>query len=152
MSTPIIGAAPENVVRFTIYGEPKSKQRARVTARGTYTPAETREAEQRVREAWTETNSEPFTYQVVVTIDFFNGNKRRRDLDNMAKLVLDALNKVAYADDFQVVELNLRKFFTTRERARTEISLNEVIEWPCETETVRTIRTTRSGLRTLRGD
>lgn len=152
MAAPVVGVAPEKVVRFTIRGEPKSKQRPRVTARGTYTPAETREAEQRVRQAWTETNTEPYAYQVIVSIDFFNGNKRRRDLDNMAKLVLDALNKHAYEDDYQVVALNLQKFFTTREKARTVVTLAEVIEWPCETETVRTVPGTRSRLRTLRGD
>ena len=148
----VLSAAPEKVVRFTIDGEPKSKQRARVTARGTYTPTETREAEQRVRTAWEQTNADPFEYQVIVTIDFFNGNKRRRDLDNMAKLVLDALNKVAYADDYQVVGLNLRKIFTTRDQARTVVTLSEVIEWPCETETIPTIPSTRPGLRSLRGD
>lgn len=132
----MITRGPEKVVRFTVPGEPRSKQRARVTARGTFTPTETRQAEQRVRQAWALTRAEPFPYQVVVTIDFYNGNRRRRDLDNMAKLVLDALNKVAYADDYQVVGLNLRKIFTTRDRARTEICLAEVIEWPCETETV----------------
>ena len=152
MTTPIVATAPEKLVRFTIRGEPKSKQRPRVTARGTYTPAETREAEQRIRTAWAETQAEPFTYQVVVTIDFYNGNKRRRDLDNMAKLVLDALNKVAYADDYQVVGLNLRKIFTTHDQARTVVTLSEVIEWPCETETIRTIPGTRSRLRSLRGD
>lgn len=152
MITPIAGTKPEKVVRFTMFGEPKSKQRPRVTARGTYTPKETQEAEQRVRAAWRQTQAEPFTYQVVVTIDFFNGNKRRRDLDNMAKLVLDALNKVAYADDYQVVGLNLRKIQTTQDQARTVISLAEVIEWPCETQTVRKISDTRSRLRTLRGD
>lgn len=152
MTAPVVGVPPEKVVRFTIRGEPRSKQRPRVTARGTYTPAETREAERAVLAAWTETNAEPFTYQVVVSVDFFNGNKRRRDLDNMAKLVLDALNKHAYADDYQVVALNLRKFFTTRDKARTVVTLAEVIEWPCETETVRTIPGTRSRMRTLRGD
>ena len=148
----ISGQTPDNVVCFTIPGEPKSKQRPRVTARGTYTPAETKEAEQRVQAAWTETGADPFAFQVIVTIDFFNGNKRRRDLDNMAKLVLDALNKHAYADDFQVVGLNLRKISTTKELARTEIRLHEVIEWPCETETIRTIPGTRSRLRSLRGN
>lgn len=146
-----VSAAPNKLVRFTIWGEPKSKQRPRVTARGTYTPEETREAEHRVQAAWAQTKAEPFTYQVVVSIDFFNGNKRRRDLDNMAKLVLDALNKVAYADDYQVVCLNLRKINTTHERARTVVTLAEVIEWPCETETVRKIPGTRSRLRALRG-
>lgn len=132
----IVSAEPRKVVRFTIPGEPKSKQRARVTARGTYTPKETVEAERKVGEAWRATGSEQFAFQLLVEIDFYNGNRRRRDLDNMAKLVLDALNKVAYADDYQVVELNLRKFMTTPEHARTVITLTEVIEWPCETETV----------------
>lgn len=152
MNTPIAGAAPEKVVRFTIFGEPKSKQRPRVTARGTYTPKETVDAEARVREAWHALACAPFQNQLLVEIDFYNGNKRRRDLDNMAKLVLDALNKVAFSDDYQVVELNLRKFHTTHDRARTVISLSEVIEWPCETETVRKISGKGSRLRALRRD
>lgn len=35
-----------------------------------------------------------------------------RDIDNLAKLVLDALNGIAYVDDRQVVELRLRKRFS----------------------------------------
>jgi len=35
-----------------------------------------------------------------------------RDIDNLAKLVLDALNGVAYVDDRQVVELRLRRKFS----------------------------------------
>lgn len=129
-------AAPEKVARFIIRGEPKSKQRARVTARGTFTPAETKQAEQLIALTYKRLQCQRFDYQVVMTIDFYNGNRRRRDLDNMAKLVLDALNGIAYADDHQVVELNLRKIHTTPEHARTVITLTEVIEWPCETKTV----------------
>lgn len=51
----------------------------------------------------------------------------------MAKLVLDALNKEAYEDDVQVIELNVRKIFTERERARSIITLREMIEPPAET-------------------
>lgn len=135
----VAGVTPNKTVRFTVYGEPKSKQRPRVTARGTYTPEETREAEHKVRAAWQKTQAEPFTYQVVASIDFFNGNRRRRDLDNMAKLVLDGLNKVAYADDHQIVALQLRKFFCVPERARVEITLAEVIEWPHEHQIIQTV-------------
>lgn len=129
-------AAPEKVARLTIKGEPKSKQRARVTARGTFTPYETKAAQQLIGFTYRRLALPPFEHQVVVTIDFYNGNKRRRDIDNMAKLVLDALNGVAYADDYQVVGLNLRKIHTTPEHARTVITLIEVIEWPCEAKTV----------------
>jgi Holliday junction resolvase RusA-like endonuclease len=103
-----------------------------VTRYGAYTPKETIVAEDRIRQVWRSLNTEQFPYSVLVSIDFFNGNKRRRDLDNMAKLVLDALNKEAYVDDNQIVALELRKFFCAPERARTEIMLTEVIEWPHE--------------------
>ena len=147
-----IMAGPPKAVSFTVAGEPRSKQRARVTARGTYTPAETRQAERVIASAFRKTGCEPFQFPVLVEVHFYNGNKRRRDLDNMAKLVLDALNKVAYADDYQVVELNLRKIHTTPDQARTVINLIEVIEWPCETKTVREIPGSRLRLRSLRGD
>jgi Holliday junction resolvase RusA-like endonuclease len=126
------GVAPSKVVRFTVFGEPRSKQRPRVTRYGAYTPKETLEAETRFQEVWRSLNTEPFQYNILVAIDFFNGNRRRRDLDNMAKLVLDALNKEAYADDHQIVALELRKFYSSKDRARTEITLTEVVEWPDE--------------------
>ena len=128
----IAGVTPDKVVRFEVPGEPKSKGRPRVTQRGTYTPKETLEAERKVRTYWQKTGASQFQYQLLVEIDFYNGNRRRRDLDNMAKLVLDALNRHAYEDDNQVVELNLRKFYTYKERARTVITLREIIEHPVE--------------------
>lgn len=132
----IQGVTPSNTVRFTVQGEPRSKQRPMVTKRGTFTRPETVEAERVVREHWRELGLPKFQHNVLVSIDFYNGNKRRRDLDNMAKLVLDALNKEAYEDDFQVVELNARKFFTDKESARTVIELREVVLWPDERETI----------------
>jgi len=42
-----------------------------------------------------------------VRIFFYRKNNIRRDIDNMAKLILDALNKVAWADDHQIDELIL---------------------------------------------
>lgn len=128
----IQGNPPDKVVRFTVYGEPRSKQRPRVTKRGTYTPKETIVAEQAVKDKWRERNADQFEHQVVVSIDFYNGNRRRRDLDNMAKLVLDALNGEAFDDDYQVIELNVRKFYTEKHRARTVVTLSEVIEFPLE--------------------
>lgn len=40
-----------------------------------------------------------------VELQFHCGDWLRRDLDNMAKLVMDALNSVVWADDAQVVGL-----------------------------------------------
>jgi Holliday junction resolvase RusA-like endonuclease len=126
------GVTPSAVTRFTVFGEPRSKQRPRVTRYGAYTPKETLQAEDKIRQIWRSLETDPFAHSLLVSIDFYNGNRRRRDIDNMAKLVLDALNKEAYGDDNQIVALELRKFFTSPDRARTEITLTEVIEWPDE--------------------
>ncbi len=126
------GASPVRVVKFVVPGEPRSKQRPRVTTRGTFTPKETIERERAVRDAWYGRGEPRFEHQVVIEIDFFNATRHRRDIDNMAKLVLDGLNGVAFVDDHDVVGLNLTKRYTTIGRPRTEVVIREVILWPDE--------------------
>ena len=46
------------------------------------------------------------------------------DVDNLAKFVLDALNKVLFEDDSQVVELNCKKLFG---EPRTTVRLTEIV-------------------------
>lgn len=49
---------------------------------------------------------------------------KKPDADNIAKSILDGLNGVAYADDKQVVELSVKKYYGTLERV--EIDIQEV--------------------------
>lgn len=49
---------------------------------------------------------------------------KKPDIDNIAKAVLDALNEVAYRDDAQVVELQMRKKYS--DRPRLEICIEEL--------------------------
>jgi len=147
---PIQGNPPDRVVRFTVPGEPRSKQRPRVTSKGTFTPKETMEAERKVRDHWRALNEEPFQYHVLVELEFYNGNKRRRDLDNMAKLVLDALNGEAYDDDFRVVEMNLTKRSTSKDKARTVVVLREIIEWSDEANNIQPLLVEGLGMPPLR--
>lgn len=95
-------------------GEPKSKQRPRFSRGHAYTPKETIEAEKAVREAYLEAGGILFEGVVKMELVFALSNRRRRDADNMAKLVMDALNKVAYHDDNQVVELITKKVRSPR--------------------------------------
>lgn len=37
---------------------------------------------------------------------------KKPDLDNVAKIVCDALNGVAYKDDAQIVDLKVHKYFS----------------------------------------
>lgn len=42
-------------------------------------------------------------------LDGYEQHTKRPDVDNLGKAVLDALNGIAFADDSQIVQLNLRK-------------------------------------------
>ncbi len=46
------------------------------------------------------------------------------DLDNITKSVLDALNKISFNDDSQIVSLHLHKFYS--EEPRTEITIEDM--------------------------
>jgi Holliday junction resolvase RusA-like endonuclease len=127
------GDPMQRVAEFTVYGEPISKSRARFTNRGSkshsYTPERTREGERLMREAFLEVapDHEPdseFAYSVRAL--FYNGTRQRRDVDNMLKLVLDALNGHAWTDDTQVVEVSARKILVPKGEARTEVAIYEV--------------------------
>lgn len=50
---------------------------------------------------------------------------KKPDSDNIAKIVLDSLNKIAFNDDAQVVELTVVKKWT-EEQERIEFELEEV--------------------------
>ena len=50
---------------------------------------------------------------------------KKPDSDNIAKIVLDSLNKIAFDDDAQVVELTVVKKWT-EEQERIEFELEEV--------------------------
>ena len=50
---------------------------------------------------------------------------KKPDIDNIAKCVLDALNKLAYRDDTQVVTLRMEKHYG--EIPRVEVEIEEII-------------------------
>lgn len=114
------------MIEFTLQGEPKSKSRPRFSKHGhAYTPKATREAEIAVQLAWELSGGQKLVGPVVLECVFYLGSKRRVDCDNLGKLVLDALNKHAFDDDSQIVDLRLQKIFTVKEKARTTIKITQ---------------------------
>lgn len=125
-----------NSVFYSIPGEPKGKGRPRFTRQGgfvkTYTPEETVSYEDHVRNEYRlAAQGRTFTGEVHMTIDcYFSIPKRtskkksalmvsgqirptkKPDADNIAKIIADALNNVAYKDDTQIVELIVRRWYT----------------------------------------
>lgn len=119
--------SPNLIASFTVNGEPASKARPRFDGRGekgkVFTPAKTHAAEQQVAKAYLEATHKRFTdedalYRVEAT--FYCGTRQRRDVDNMLKLLLDGLNKWAWPDDSQVMEISGTKKFVSKDEARTE--------------------------------
>jgi len=86
-----------------------------------YTPKETKQAERLFKEeAKKYAPTKPLEGPLVVYLDFYKLKPKsyaknvvywtkKPDIDNMAKLVLDAMNKIFFIDDSQVVELNITK-------------------------------------------
>ena len=104
-------------LEFEFPGEPVAKQRPRVTRGGasgprTYTPNKTLIAERQV--AWTFRHFYPSVlvdddHDFKVTLEFYIGSKRRIDIDNLVKTILDGLNGVVWKDDSQVTDLRAQK-------------------------------------------
>lgn len=131
-----------------IYGKPFGKQRPRVTQRGgyasAYTPKETVSYETLIRSEYVRQSNKFYESGVPLKLmirAFFEipasfGKRKtenalndvirpckKPDWDNIGKIVADALNKVAYADDSQIVNARVIKRYS--DRPRVEITLEE---------------------------
>lgn len=130
-------------ITITIPGQPQGKGRAKVSTRGgfarAYTPEKTAAYENLIKLAY---GSNPkLEGSIAVTIlayyiipKSFNKSKQdlaisgkirpttKPDADNIAKVVCDALNKIAYNDDSQIVSLSVMKSYS--QIPKVEIILN----------------------------
>lgn len=128
---------------FTIPGKPVGKGRPRFTRAGiAYTPKETKEYEKHIKEAYMAKfgNLEPFDGAVwmVITANFQIPKSDKKeirlqkekniirptikvDADNIAKIIMDGLNGIAYLDDKQVIDLSVYKRYATEPRVIVQI-------------------------------
>jgi len=127
------------MIEIWIPHEPVSKQRPRSAKGGrTYTPEKTRNFEKKVREfveAWLSVRmKKPPLYEQgvalsVIAIFYFDRpnyllkksvkdealwHSKGKDIDNLSKSLLDALNGVIWYDDAQISALHLQKFYVAR--------------------------------------
>lgn len=135
-------------IKFIIDGEARGKGRPRATVRGgiatIYTPKETVDHEKYIKiqykrqkgvyfadkplimdiKVYTQIPKNVSKIQKEKMLDFSILPTKKPDLDNIAKLILDALNDTAYADDKQIIALSLQKFYA--EKAYTEVRIEDV--------------------------
>lgn len=129
-------------VCFDVLGKVMGKGRPRFTRGGhAYTPKGTRDYERAIREAFENAPGrppEPFSGPVSVCIKTYRQlpkstpksvirepDTHKPDADNVAKVVLDALNGVAWIDDAQVTSLTVVKLDRTRDPERLSVRITD---------------------------
>lgn len=133
------------IVSFTIHGKPFGKQRPRFSRKSgrAYTPAETVSFERVVGQLAQPLFQDPLTGPVKLTIfasfvipkswskkkaeqHLHRPHTQKPDADNVAKGVLDGLNRIAFADDGQVYEIVVRKMWGLTEK--TEVFVENTLD------------------------
>jgi Holliday junction resolvase RusA-like endonuclease len=111
--------------KFVVQGDPRSKARPRVVRGRTFTPKTTMEAEASVAAAASDALEGvdwDFTGPMRLDIDFYMKTARLTDCDNLAKLVMDAIQGLVFENDSQVSDLHVRRF-NRADEPRTEVSV-----------------------------
>lgn len=113
---------------FTVPGNPRPKERARVVKGHTYTPKATVLAETAVLDAFYDAYPfwSPVETHVGLEVAFYRETRVRADLDNLTKLVQDALNKHLYLDDAQIVRLLATKQYAGKGNGRTVVTVTDL--------------------------
>ena len=120
-------------VAIIVPGEPIPKQSFRFRYSGRhFVPARVRAAQDAV--AWCAREAMagdlPLAGPVSVVATFARKSRRRVDVDNLWKLVGDALQGIAFKDDAQIEYLELTKCQVDRlDEAKTIIEVESLAEW-----------------------
>lgn len=130
-------------VNFTITGKPTGKERPRFSYKRTYTPAKTVAYEKSVKKAYKNkyyfSENTPLGVKILAYYEIPKSSTKKNrflmllnklrptkkpDVDNIIKIILDSLNKIAYKDDAQIVECTILKFYS--EEPRVEVTLWDI--------------------------
>ena len=131
-------------VQFTIDGKPQGKGRPRLSYGRVKTPEQTVMYENYIKLLYRSSIKTYFEGPIKLIIKAYypiaksdskkkkeqklNGDIRpyniKPDIDNVVKVICDALNEVAYKDDTQVVDLCINKYFS--EKPRVEVTIESI--------------------------
>ena len=126
-------------VKFNVFGKPRGKQRPRLCSVGgrniVYTPKQTIEYEKLIKASYIASSKVFFERNIPIEINilayFFHKSSiefatKKPDADNIIKIVLDALNEVAFYDDAQVSKICFEKRYS--KMPRLEITIQNLKE------------------------
>ena len=120
-------------IDFNIPGKVQAKQRPRFNGKFAYTPKQTVEYENWIRTCFLDKYrgikplEKPLKVKIITYYEIPKSTSKKKqkqmleceifptvkpDTDNIAKSILDSLNKIAYLDDKQVVKLEVQKYYS----------------------------------------
>lgn len=131
-------------VQFTIDGKPQGKGRPRLSYGRVKTPEQTVMYENYIKLLYKSSIKKYFEGPIRLIIKAYypiaksdskkkkeqklNGEIRpfniKPDIDNVVKVICDALNEIAYKDDTQIVELGTSKYFS--DKPRVEVTIENI--------------------------
>ena len=137
------------MIQFKIKGEIKTKQRPRATIIGgharVYSSKDTIMYENYIKSEFQRQcpyylGNEPLKATIIAY--FLPSNElakfgdevkyvacmKNKDLDNIAKTILDALNGLAYEDDKQIIELHTEKYYTPGNVEYVEVKIETLVD------------------------
>lgn len=133
------------MIELIIPGEPMGKQRPKFNSwtKSAHTPEKTLNYETYVKELYANNRLPMLQGYIKATITAFykipaSTSKKKKeqminnsilpdkkpDVDNIAKIICDSLNSIAYADDKQIVSLAVNKYYS--EQPKVIVQLEEI--------------------------
>ena len=80
---------------------------------GVFISQRARDFKQRIENAVKHLMDKPVEGELRIEAEFSLRRKGKRDLDNMLKVLCDAMNNIVYKDDNQIMEISCKKEYTT---------------------------------------
>lgn len=113
-----------NVLRYVLEGKPVPWQRARARCGQRFTDKRMREAKEAHQWKALQIRPRSWSQDGVFALDLavYVHPSSRGDVDNLAKLPMDALQGIAYRNDRQVAKVSVERH-VDRDRPRTEVTL-----------------------------
>lgn len=131
-------------VQFTIDGKPQGKGRPRLSYGRIKTPEQTVMYENYIKLLYRSSIKTYFEGPIKLIINAYypiakSDSKKKKeqklsgeirpynikpDIDNVVKVICDALNEIAYKDDTQIVELGTSKYFS--DKPRVEVTIESI--------------------------
>ena len=124
------------MICFELFGNPVAQQRPRFARKGAFVSCYDAQAKLKDGYRWqikSQFREKPLTTPLALDLIFFmpipkssSGIKKRQmgngiiahtkkpDIDNLQKFVLDCLNKLAFEDDSQIVEIRAKKIYSNK--------------------------------------